>query len=90
MLFRSVTFEEAQPAGGDTLKQTVTVKQSLNDDEKKRINKLIKESKLKVTSQIQGDQVRVTGKKRDDLQTVIAQLRASASDLDLQFTNFRE
>ncbi len=87
---KSVTFEEAQPAGGDTLKQTVTVKQSLTDEEKKRINKLIKDSKLKVTSQIQGDQVRVTGKKRDDLQTAIAQLRASASDLDLQFTNFRE
>lgn len=87
---KSVTFEEAQAAGGDTLKQAVTVKQSLSDDEKKRINKLIKESKLKVTSQIQGDQVRVTGKKRDDLQTAIAHLRASASDLDLQFTNFRE
>ena len=87
---KSVTFEEAQPAGGDTLKQTVTVKQSLTDEEKKRINKLIKDSKLKVASQIQGDQVRVTGKKRDDLQTAIAQLRASASDLDLQFTNFRE
>ena len=87
---KSVTFNEAQPAGGDTLKQTVTVKQSLNDEEKKRINKLIKETKLKVTSQIQGDQVRVTGKKRDDLQAAIAQLRASASDLDLQFTNFRE
>lgn len=87
---KSVTFNEAQPAGGDTLKQTVAVKQSLNDEEKKRINKLIKESKLKVTSQIQGDQVRVTGKKRDDLQAAIAQLRASASDLDLQFTNFRD
>lgn len=87
---KSVTFEEAQPAGGDTLKQTVTVKQSLTDEEKKRINKLIKDSKLKVASQIQGDQVRVTGKKRDDLQTAIAQLRASAADLDLQFTNFRE
>ena len=87
---KSVTFNEAQPAGGDTLKQTVAVKQSLNDEEKKRINKLIKESKLKVTSQIQGDQVRVTGKKRDDLQAAIAQLRSSASDLDLQFTNFRD
>ncbi len=87
---KSVTFDEAQPAGGDTLKQSVTVKQSLNDDEKKRINKLIKESKLKVTSQIQGDQIRVTGKKRDDLQAAIAQLRSAASDLDLQFTNFRE
>lgn len=87
---KSVTFNEAQPAGGDTLKLTVVVKQSLNDEEKKRINKLIKETKLKVTSQIQGDQVRVTGKKRDDLQEAIAHIRASISDLDLQFTNFRE
>lgn len=87
---KSVTFNESQPAGGDTLKQTVEVKQSLTDEEKKRINKIIKESKLKITSQIQGDQVRVTGKKRDDLQAAVAQLRANASDIDLQFTNFRE
>ena len=72
------------------MKQTVEVKQSLTDEEKKRINKIIKESKLKITSQIQGDQVRVTGKKRDDLQAAVAQLRANASDIDLQFTNFRE
>lgn len=87
---KSCTFNEAQPAGGDTLKLTVTVKQALNDEEKKRINKLVKESKLKLTSQIQGDQVRVTGKKRDDLQAAIAYLRTSTDDLDLQFTNFRE
>jgi len=68
----------------------VTIKQALNDDEKKRINKLIKETKLKVTSQIQGDQVRVTGKKRDDLQSAIATLRSSVTDIELQFTNFRE
>ena len=87
---KSVTFEDAQPAGGDTLRQSVVVKQALTDEERKRINKLIKESKLKVTSQIQGDQVRVTGKKRDDLQAVIASLRASVTDIELQFTNFRE
>ena len=87
---KSVTFEEATPAGGDTLRQTVTVKQALTDEEKKKINKLIKDTKLKVTSQIQGDQVRVTGKKRDDLQTAIATLRSSITDIELQFTNFRE
>jgi cyclic-di-GMP-binding protein len=87
---KSVTFEEPQPAGGDTLRQSVTIKQALNDEEKKRINKLIKETKLKVTSQIQGDQVRVTGKKRDDLQTAIATLRSSITDIELQFTNFRD
>jgi uncharacterized protein YajQ (UPF0234 family) len=87
---KSVTFDEPQSAGGDTLKQVVTIKQALNDEEKKRINKLIKETKLKVTSQIQGDQVRVTGKKRDDLQTAIATLRSSVNDIELQFTNFRD
>jgi uncharacterized protein YajQ (UPF0234 family) len=87
---KAVTFEDPQPAGGDTLRQTVTIKQALNDEEKKRINKLIKETKLKVTSQIQGDQVRVTGKKRDDLQEAIATLRTSVTDIELQFTNFRE
>lgn len=87
---KSVTFEEPTPAGGDTLRQTVTIKQALTDEEKKKINKLIKDTKLKVTSQIQGDQVRVTGKKRDDLQTAIATLRTSITDIELQFTNFRE
>jgi len=87
---KSVTFADPQPAGGDTLRQSVTVKQGLSEDERKRINKLIKDTKLKVTSQIQGDQVRVTGKKKDDLQTAIAQIRTSVTDLDLQFTNFRD
>ena len=87
---KSVTFEDPQAAGGDTIRQTVTIKQSLNDEERKRINKVIKEAKLKVTSQIQGDQVRVTGKKRDDLQTAIATLRSSITDIERQFTNFRE
>jgi len=87
---KSVTFEEPQPAGGDTYRQKVVVKQGLTDDERKRINKLIKDTKLKVTSQIQGDQVRVSGKSRDDLQTAIAQIRTSINDLDLQFTNFRD
>jgi uncharacterized protein YajQ (UPF0234 family) len=87
---KSVTFEPAQPAGGDTLRQKVLVKQGLTEDERKRVTKSIKDSKLKVTAQIQGDQVRVTGKKRDDLQTAIAHLRGAITDIDLQFTNFRE
>ena len=87
---RSVTFEDAQPAGGDTLKQTVNVKQSLTDEERKSINKAIKDTKIKVTSQIQGEQVRVTGKNKDDLQTAIAELRARMTEMDLQFVNFRD
>ena len=56
----------------------------------KKITKLIKESKLKVQSQIQGEQVRVTGKKRDDLQQVMALMRESNLGLPLQYKNFRE
>jgi cyclic-di-GMP-binding protein len=87
---KSVTFEDPQPAGGDTIRQTVVVKQALSEEERKKINKLIKESKLKITSQIQGDQVRVTGKSRDDLQSVMQVLRTTLTDVDLQFTNFRD
>lgn len=87
---KSVTFEEPLPAGGDTLKQKVVIKQGLSEEERKRLNREIKDSKLKVTSQIQGDQLRVSGKSRDDLQKVIAALRAKASDLELQFVNFRD
>lgn len=87
---KSVDFQEARPAGGDTLRQEVHVKEGLNDEELKRVNKIVKECKLKLTSQIQGQQVRVSGKKRDDLQGAIAALRAGIPDIDLQFTNFRE
>jgi uncharacterized protein YajQ (UPF0234 family) len=87
---KSVKFEGAQPAGGDTLRQLVTIKQGLSEDERKRVTKMIKEAKLKVTAQIQGDQVRVTGKQRDDLQTAIAKLRTAITDIELQFINFRD
>ena len=87
---KCVEFKDPQSAGGDMLKEEVLVKQGLKDEELKKINKEIKNIKLKVNSQIQGDQVRVTGKKRDDLQSVIAHLKRTMSDLELQFTNFRE
>jgi uncharacterized protein YajQ (UPF0234 family) len=87
---KSVKFEGAQPAGGDTLRQLVTIKQGLSEEERKRVTKMIKEAKLKVTAQIQGDQVRVTGKQRDDLQTAIARLRTEITDVELQFINFRD
>lgn len=87
---KSVVFKDPVPAGGDTLKQEVTVKEGLSDDELKRLNKIIKNQKVKVSSQIQGNQLRVSGKKRDDLQQIIALLKAEVADLDLQFINFRE
>lgn len=76
---------------GVKARQTVALKQGLEQKEAKDIVKRIKDSKLKVQAQIQGDKVRVTGKKRDDLQSVMALLRGDdGPDLALQFDNFRD
>ena len=76
---------------GMRAKQKVTVRQGIDKDAARAIVKLIKETKLKVQAAIQGEQVRVTAKKRDDLQQVIAMLREQKKvDLPLQFTNFRD
>lgn len=75
---------------GQQVKQEITVRTGLDSDTCKGIVKLIKDSKLKVQAQIQGDQVRVTGKKRDDLQSVIQLLKESKVEMPLQFTNFRD
>jgi len=70
--------------------QSITVKQGVDQEAAKKIVKLIKNSKLKVQAAIQGEQVRVTGKKRDDLQDVMAMLKDSDIELPLQFDNFRD
>jgi hypothetical protein len=75
---------------GSAARQRVVVKQGVDTDTARRIVKDIKDSKLKVQSQIQGEQVRVTGKQRDDLQQVIALLRQRDYQLPLQFINFRD
>ena len=71
-------------------RQTVTIRQGIESELAKKMVKAIKASKLKVQAQIQGDQVRVTGKKRDDLQQVISLLRETDYGLPLQFQNFRD
>ncbi len=71
-------------------RQQVDLKQGLDQALAKKIIKLIKDAKLKVQTQVQGEQVRVTGKKRDDLQGVMAMLRAADLELPLQFNNFRD
>jgi cyclic-di-GMP-binding protein len=71
-------------------RQKVVLRHGIDSDNARKLVKLVKDSKLKVQSQIQGEQVRVTGKKRDDLQDVIALLKKSELDLPLQFTNFRD
>lgn len=75
---------------GKQVKQKVTIRQGLDSDTSRKIVKLIKEKKLKVQAAIQGDKVRVTGKKRDDLQEAIAAMKQAELDLPLQFNNFRE
>ncbi len=77
-------------ASGKLVKQDVIVRTGLESELCRKIVKMLKAEKFKAQSQIQGDQVRVTGKKRDDLQTVIAFLRAAEIDMPLQFSNFRD
>lgn len=72
------------------MRQEITLKQGLDSALAKKIVKLIKDKKLKVQAAIQGDQVRVTGKKRDDLQEVIQTIRDEKIDMPLQFINFRD
>ncbi len=75
---------------GSAARQRVTVRQGIDTDTARRLVKDIKDGKLKVQAQIQGEQVRVTGKQRDDLQQVIALLRGRDYSLPLQFINFRD
>jgi uncharacterized protein YajQ (UPF0234 family) len=87
---KSLEWKDPEPASGDTLRQFVTVKEGLTPEEIKRLNKMIRDAKLKVTSQAQGEQLRVTGKNRDDLQATIQFLRTEVKDIELQFNNFRD
>ena len=74
----------------DKLKQKVTVKAGIESDLAKKIQKAIKDSKMKVQASIQGDTVRVTGAKRDDLQAAMALLKKSVTEAPLSFNNFRD
>ena len=75
---------------GKQVHQAVTVRQGIDADLARKIVKMIKDQKMKVQAAIQGDKVRVTAKKRDDLQAVIAMLKGSSIDLPLQYNNFRD
>jgi uncharacterized protein YajQ (UPF0234 family) len=76
--------------GGDKVKQLLVVKSGIDSDTAKKIQTFVKQSKLKVQAAIQGDTVRVSGTKRDDLQQAIALMRKEAADAPLSFTNFRD
>jgi uncharacterized protein YajQ (UPF0234 family) len=80
-----------EEAAKGTVRQTVTIKAGISADHARQLNRFIKDLKLKgVSSQAQGDQLRVSGKKRDDLQAVIAALKAEDFGIPLQFNNFRD
>lgn len=81
---------KVEPVSGDRAKQVLTVRRGIDKELARRIVKLVKDSKLKVQAAIQGEQVRVSGKKRDDLQQVIALLKSADLGLPLQYTNFRD
>jgi hypothetical protein len=87
---RSLKYADPEKISGNKLKQVVTVRTGIEQDLAKRIQKLVKESKLKVQASIQGDTVRVSGGKRDDLQGVIALVKKEVTDFPLQYSNFRE
>lgn len=86
---KNLDFGKIEPASLGTVRQRLGLKQGIDQENAKKINILIRDSKLKVKSQIQGDQIRVTGKSRDDLQQIIQLLRKADLPLDLQFNNLK-
>jgi cyclic-di-GMP-binding protein len=87
---RFVKPEDPEKMGGDKVKQKLTVKKGVDQEMAKRIVKLLKDSKMKVTASIQGDVVRVSGAKKDNLQEAIQLIRAQVSDVPLSYQNFRD
>jgi uncharacterized protein YajQ (UPF0234 family) len=82
--------KDVEPAGGQTVRQQIVIKEGIEAEPARKIVSGMKESKLKVTSSIQDAQVRVTGKNKDDLQGAIGLLRRGDYGLDLQYVNFRD
>jgi uncharacterized protein YajQ (UPF0234 family) len=87
---RCLELGDVEKISGDKVKRAVTVKVGVPQDKGKAIVKLIKDAKLKVQASIQGDTVRISGGKKDDLQTAMQLVRTSVTDLPLQFINFRD
>jgi uncharacterized protein YajQ (UPF0234 family) len=87
---KAVDFGKVEPGPGGRAKQEIKLKQGIDADRARELVKLVKETKLKVQAQVMGDQVRVSGKKRDDLQAAMQAIRTRDLDLPLQFINFRD
>ncbi|MDA8235501.1 MAG: YajQ family cyclic di-GMP-binding protein [Clostridia bacterium] len=86
---KALKYGKVEEAAGNTVRQVVDLQQGISKEQAKEVTKIIKDTKLKVQAQIQGDQVRVSGKVRDDLQAVIKALKDKDLDFDLQFINLR-
>ncbi len=86
---KTLNYGKVEAAAGSTVRQVITLQQGIPQDKAKEIVKIIKNTKLKVNASIQQDQVRVTGKSRDDLQAIIAKLKTEDLGIDMQFINYR-
>ena len=87
---RALKYGDVEKVSGNKVKQVVTIRVGVDQDLAKKIVKLVKDSKMKVQASIQGDTVRVSGGKRDDLQAAIALVKKSITDFPLQYDNFRD
>jgi uncharacterized protein YajQ (UPF0234 family) len=86
---KALTYGKVEEALGGTVRQAIALQKGIPTEKAREIVKLVKQSKLKVQAAIQGDQVRVSGKSRDELQAVIRLLRGTDLSIDMQFTNYR-
>jgi uncharacterized protein YajQ (UPF0234 family) len=87
---RSLDAKGVEKIGGDKVKQPITVREGIEQDVGKKIVKLIKDAKMKVQASIQGNAVRISGAKKDDLQDAINLVRKSITEVPVQFNNFRD
>lgn len=86
---KSLRYGKIEPAAGDTVRQAVTLVQGIEQDIAKKIVKAVKDSKIKAQASVQGDQVRISGKNRDDLQTVMKLVKELDLSIPVEFDNFR-
>ena len=87
---RFLKMEDPEKIGGDKMKQKMAVKNGVEQELAKKVVKLLKDAKIKVTASIQGDVVRVSGNKKDDLQSAIQLVRSGVTEVPLKFDNFRD
>jgi len=86
---RALEYGKVEDAAGGTLRQVITLKQGIAQEKAKQITAAVRESKIKVKTEIRGDEIRISGPKKDDLQATIQLLRGKDFGIELQFVNFR-